>query len=694
MNGLFRFLVRHKYLVIIFMFLCCAASLLGIPLVKTSFEMSAFMPKGANSIAGSTIENKEFSASAQGYILIEGRENWQTKELKQRIEAVEGVKDAQWMDDVLDIYKPEEFLSEDALAQFNKGDATILIVSFEGEDQSDFSESAVNQISSMMEDGEYFGGSPVVLSELRETLQREQGLYLAIAGAILIAILAISLSSFIAPLLCIVNIGIAIVLNYGTNFLLRDQISFLTVAIAAILQLAISMDFSIFLIHRFEEDLITAKGDINAAMVSSMRSTLTAISSSALTDCAGFIALMFMQNQIGADIGIVLCKGVVFSLVISMTFLPCAILATYPLGKRKHRVLMPSLEKLSGPLIKYRFVLLAVVVAALIPGIIGSANQQYYYTSDKFMPENTQPIIATEKISDTFGITDTVHVLYQKALSGKELEAVAQIKALSGVRGVAAYSDSAAVVPDAFIPDALKDTYVGDTYRRFTVTMQPSMDNDTLFAAIGDVRAAAKAYFGEDSYVTGSYASAADMASTADTDNFIVDIISMAFIFLIIMIAFRSLLIPVFLVAVIKAAIYINVGWDFYFGDDMIFLTPVLVNSIQLGATVDYAILFTSRYIEFRRVTDSPKTAIKQAIATATKPMMTSVLTFYFATLSITAVSSIKATREIASVVGRGALISFVVIMFALPALFILFDKPLMFTTLALRKKKNRGMMK
>ena len=308
------------------------------------------------------------------------------------------------------------------------------------------------------------------------------------------------------------------------------------------------------------------------------------------------------------------------------------------------------------------------------------------------MPENTKPIMASKKISDTFGITDTVHVLYAKALADKEPEAVQNIKTLASVRDVSAYSDSAAaVVPDAFIPDVLKDAYVGETYRRFTVTKQPGMGNKTLFAAIGDVRAAAKTYFGEDSYVTGSYASAADMASTADTDNLIVDVISMVFIFIIIMIAFRSLLIPVFLVAVIKAAIYINVGWDFYLGYDMIFLTPVLVNSIQLGATVDYAILFTSRYIEFRRVTDDPKTAIRQAIATATKPMLTSVLTFYFATLSITTISSIKATREIASVVGRGALLSFVVIMFALPALFILFDKPLRATTLSLRKKKNRG---
>jgi len=689
MNALFKFLIRHKYLVIFAVLLACGASLLGIPLVETSFELSTFMPKDANSIAGNAIEDREFSSAEQAYVLLENKENWQVIALKQRIEDVEDVEKVVWLDDVLDIYTPEDFLSENALSQFKKGDSTILIIEFADENEESGN---IDKIAALIENGEYFGGQPVVLNELGQLLSREQGLYLLIAGAILIGILAISLSSYIAPLLCILNIGIAIVLNYGTNFMVKDQVSFLTIAIGAVLQLAVSMDFSIFLIHRFEEDLKLANGDVNAAMASSMRTTLTAISSSALTDCAGFMALVFMQNQIGADIGIVLCKGVVFSLIASMTFLPCAILATYPLGKRKHRVLMPSLEKVSNPLIKYRFMFLAVVIAALIPGIIGSQNQQYYYTSDKFMPEDTKPIIATEKIGDTFGTTNTVNVLYDRILASQESAATEEIEALKSVRDVSAYSDSAAAtVPDAFIPDALKDTYIGDTYRRFTVTMERGMDNDTLFAAIDDIRGIAKVHFGEDSYVTGAYASAADMASTADTDNMMVELISIAFIFVILLLAFRSLLIPVFLVLVIKAAIYINVGLDFYFGEDMIFLTPVLVNSIQLGATVDYAILFTSRYVEFRRSSVDAKQAIRQTIAAATRPMLTSVLTFYFATLSITMISSIKATREISSVVGRGALISFVVIMFALPALFILFDKPLRATTLSLCKKKNRG---
>jgi len=692
MNSLFRFFVRHKYLVIACVLLACGASVLGIPLEKTSFEMSDFMPKGANSAAGGEIEAREFSSCAQGYLLLENKENWRAEALKKRIEAIDGVKSVQWMDDTLDIYTPEAFLSEDVLSRFKKGDCTIMVISFEGGSRSDFSEDAVSEIGSLLEDGEYFGGQPVILSELRQTLHREQRLYLLIAGAILLGILAVSLSSYMAPLLCILNIGIAIVLNYGTNFLVRSQVSFLTVAIAAILQLAISMDFSIFLIHRFEEDLKNGGGNVSMAMVSSMRATLTAISSSALTDCAGFAALMFMQNQIGLDIGIVLCKGVVFSLITSLTFLPCAILATYGVGKRSHRVLMPSLGRLSDPLIKYRFVLLGVAAAALIPGIIGSQNLRYYYTSDKFMPEDAKPIVATEKISDTFGTTDTVHVLYRRTYAGEEEAAVRQIGALDSVREVSAYSNSeAAAVPDAFIPDAFKDAYIGDTYRRFTVTLRGGLDNDTLFAAIGDIRGIARSHFGDDSYVTGSYASAADMASTAKTDNMAVDVISVLFIFLIVMAAFKSLLIPVFLVAVIKAAIYINVGWGFYFGEDMIFITPVLVNSIQLGATVDYAILFTSRYVEFRWQSGDAKTAVRQAIAASTKPMLTSVLTFYFATLSITTVSSIKATREIASVVGRGALISFVVIMFALPALFILFDRPLRATTFSLRERRKKG---
>jgi predicted RND superfamily exporter protein len=283
-------------------------------------------------------------------------------------------------------------------------------------------------------------------------------------------------------------------------------------------------------------------------------------------------------------------------------------------------------------------------------------------------------------------------------MAAYEPEAAAAVRALENIRDVTALTDSAArSVPDGFLPDALKDQYVGDAHRRFTVTLARDLDNDALFSAIAGIRRTAGNYLGE-VYVTGSYAGAADMASTAEWDNTAVEFISMAFIFVILLIAYRSLLIPVFLVVVIKAAIYINVGIGWLTGQEMIFLTPVIVGSIQLGATVDYAILFTSRYLEFRQKTVDARQAIRETICAASRPMLTSVLTFFFATLSITIVSSVKATREIATVVGRGALISYVVILFALPALLMAFDRALMATTLPMRqfrqshkKIKDRG---
>jgi hypothetical protein len=686
MNTFFSLLIRQKYWVIALTVIAGFFALFGIPLTSTSFEFSAFMPQDANAIVGAQIEEQEFTSGTMAYVLLEGKESWRVKALKERIGQVEHVNRVSWMDDVLDIYTPEAFLSQQALEQYKKGNATVMVIEFAGEGAAP-PRGTIDQIEAMLTDGEYFGGAPVVLSSLKQTLDNEQTLYLAIAGGVLILLLAVSLSSYIAPLLCILNIGIAILLNYGTNFLVRSHVSFLTVAIAAILQLAISMDFSIFLIHRFEEDLGRMGGDTGKAMLSSMRATLTAISSSAMTDCAGFIALVFMRNQIGADIGLVLCKGVVFSLLASMTFLPCMILATYPLGKKRHRVLIPSFSKLAGPLVKYRYVLLALVAAALVPTVIGSANQQYYYTTEKFMPDDTPPIVATRKVGEAFGKTDAVSVLYKKELSGSERAAIEAMAALNNIRSVQGLSDSVETgIPELFVPDTLKELFVGDKYRRLTVTLERELDNDTLFAAVEDIRETARAHLGNEVYVSGSYASAADMASTAKRDNLVVELVSIAFIFVILLAAFRSLLIPVFLVIVIKAAIYINVGIDYYFGEDMIFLTPVLVGAIQLGATVDYAILFTSRYIEFRSRISDAKEAVRQTIGAAVRPMLTSVLTFFLATLSITVVSSIKATREIAMVVGRGALISFVVIMFALPALLILFDRPLAATTNALRK--------
>ena len=698
MDGFFSFIIRGKIIVIAFFILLCVPAGFGIGLAKTSFEISSFLPKDANSIKGTEIERQEFASGDQAYVLLEGKEAWQAVKLKSDIESVPGVESVEWMDDMLDIYKPEDFLSQQALEQYKKGDSTIMIITFVG-DMGDLAvEDAVKQISGMIEQGEYFGGMPVIVNELRTMLNREQSVYLGVAGGILILILAVSLSSYIAPLLCLVNIGIAILLNYGTNFIVMSRVSFLTVAIASVLQLAISMDFSIFLIHRFEEDLIPANGDTNKAMVSALHTTLVTISSSALTDCAGFIALMFMQNQIGADLGIVLCKGVLFSLITSLTLLPCLILATYRLGKRRHRALLPDFKRLSGPIVKLRYVLLAVAVVVFVPTFIGSANQQYYYTAENFMPDNTDPIIAANKISSVFGTTDKVSVLYDKNNAIYEQSAMDAIKRLDNIREVSGLSSSAgAGIPESFLPQRLKDAFAGGDYRRFYVTLEGNLANDALFSAIDGIKSTAEQYLG-DVYITGSNAVAADMASTADSDNLRVDIISIIFIFIIVAVSFKSLLVPLFLVMVIKGAIFINVGLNYFMGEEMIFLTPVFVGAIQLGCTVDYAILFTSRYFEFRHKTLDPKAAVRQAIVASTRPLLTSMLTFFFATLSITLISSIKATREIATVVGRGALISYIVIMFALPALFVLFDKPLLAITWEFRKHKkrpdqNEGMM-
>ncbi|MGI5850066.1 MAG: efflux RND transporter permease subunit, partial [Christensenellales bacterium] len=683
--------------VIIFFVIICIPAFFGISLVNTNFEISAFMPHNANSITGAQIENNEFSSSMLVYVLLEDKDNWQTLALKHRIETIKGVEKVNWMDDMLDIYTPEKFLSQKAVEQYKKGGSTLMIIEFYSDAAQETIDSAIGQITVLMQQGEYFGGPYVVIHELKNMLREEQALYLVMAGGILIILLAVSLSSYIAPFLCIINIGIAILLNYGTNFIVKDQVSFLTVAIAAIFQLAISMDFSIFLIHRFEEELSAANGDTKKAMISAMHTTLVTISSSALTDCAGFIALIFMHNQIGSDLGIVLCKGVIFSLILSLTFLPCMMLATYQIGKKKHRVLLPSFKKASGPLVKYRYMFLGIVIITLIPTLIASGKQDYYYTTENFMPGDTAPIVATKKISETFGTTDSVNVLYKKEMAGYEKTAIKKIAQIDNIREVKGLSDSVETgVPEGFLPDQLKKAYIGDEYRRFAVTLAGELDNTALFCAVEDIRSSAESSLGE-VYITGAYASAADMASTAAWDNVAVELISIAFIFIILLFAFRSLLIPVFLVIVIKAAIYINVGINYFSGEEMIFLTPVFVGAIQLGATVDYAILFTSRYFEFRHQTLDAAQAVRKTIGAAMRPMLTSVLTFFFSTLSITIVSSIKATREIATVVGRGALISFVVIMFALPALFVLFDKPLLATTQEFRKRfypkklKDRG---
>lgn len=695
LDKFFAFLIKHKIIVIVVFAVLSAAAFIGVSQVETSFDISAFMPGNANSVAGSSIEEEEFSTADKAYILLEDKQNWHVLKLKEDIAQLEGISSVEWMDETLDVYTPEAFLSQDALENYKKGNATILIVTFTEGDE-DVVNAAIADIGALMGEGEYFGGQPVVLDELRILIGEEMPVYLMIAGVILIGLLAISLSSYIAPILCMVNIGVAILLNYGSNFMIKENVSFLTIALAAVLQLAVSMDFSIFLIHRFEEDLQKNGGsDVTGAMSSSIRTTLTAISSSALTDCAGFMALVFMQNQIGADLGIVLTKGVLISLITSVTLLPCLILLTYKFGKKSHRVLIPSFKKIAKPLVKSRYVLIVLVIILVIPMILATGRQEYYYTAENFMPEDTKPIVATEKIGETFGMTDAVNVLYKKEMSVYERDAMDAIAKLDHIREVGGLSDNVPIgVPESFLPEAAKDAYVGENYRRFTVTTERDLDNKTLFGTVDAIRDTAGEILGE-VYITGGHASASDMASTAARDNRVVELLTMGFIFVILLIAFKSMLVPVFLVMVIKAAIYINIGISYFAGEEMIFLTPVLVGAIQLGATVDYAILFTSRYFEIRHKSVTARQAAIDTISSASKPMLTSVLTFFFTTLSITVVSSIKATVEVSAVIGRGSLISFAVIMFALPALFVLFDKPLRATTWEFRKAKkirNKGM--
>ena len=452
-TGFFSFLIKHKFFIIIFFILICIPAVFGIKLVDTNFEISAFMPEDANSMQGSIIEQREFSSGSLGYLLLEDKENWRAEELKRQIEGMDGIEKVDWIGDVLDIYTPEDFLPEEALDQYKKDGSAIMIITFDDEADKSMVDNAIDTISSMIQQGEYFGGSPMVIKDLQNMLGHEQPLYLLIAGGILILLLAVSLSSYIAPLLCIVNIGIAILLNYGTNFIVTDRISFLTVAIAAIFQLAVSMDYSIFLIHRFEEDLLKTKGNTEAAMVSAMRATLVAISSSSLTDCAGFVALVFMHNQIGADLGVVLSKGVIISLIVSLTFLPCLIFATYGLGKKRHRTLIPSFEKAAGPMVKVRYFLLAAVVIILVPTSIGGLEQDYYYTTEEFMPDDTSPIIAANRISETFGTTDKVYVLYKKDMAAFEQQAMDAIDGIDNIRSVDGISNSAeTLIPENFCP--------------------------------------------------------------------------------------------------------------------------------------------------------------------------------------------------------------------------------------------------
>jgi len=675
-----RFVVRHRKAVLVLFLILLIPSVLGMFLTRQNYDILSYMPGYLNSRQGEEILEENFNLSGQAFLVVKDREMWEVKDIKSRIEAVDGVKDVIWVDDFEDIILPMEFMNPDIRENFFSGRSTILQIQFVDNARSESTMRAINEIRKIIDRDMLFGGEPVIMNDLKVITSKEMVYYMVIAVISIYLILSASMTSFIEPLLFLVSIGIAILLNMGTN-IIKGEISFITASIAAVMQLGVSMDYSIFLLHRFEEER-QKHPNIDDAMVAAMSRTGVPVMGSALTTIAGFVALMFMKNGIGRDLGFVLAKGIIFSLLMNITVLPCLILMFSKYADRhRHQPIIPTFKRVSRWIVRFRWVFLVIIIVLAVPSFLAQRNLQYYYSIEHYLPENSRAAVDTDKIRESFMNTEVVYVVIPDEGAIKEKELINRIEVIDAVDSVAALSQQVDVtIPENFIPGDIRERYVKGNYRYFEVRLLTPADDPRTFEAVDRIREAAGEVFDE-YYVTGSPALTRDLAGLVEADNRMVSIISIGLILAIIGFSYMSLSLPFLLVLVIEMAIWINLSIPYFQGITVSSLTPIVIGAIQLGATVDYAILFTSRYKENRERIKDRLEAIRQTIEDTGRSVLTSALTMIAATLGIALIASIKATGELTMMIGRGAAISMAVIFLGLPSVFLIFDRLIGWTT-------------
>ncbi len=687
-----RIVVRHRKIIIVIYLLLLVPAAAGYLATGVNYDMLSYMPDYLNSRQGEEILEEEFAISGLGLLMARDKQLFEISSLTEEIKAVDGVREVDWLGSYSDIYVPPEFADPQIIERFSSGDTVLLQIKFAENARSEKTGTAVGEIRKITgaDRDLYFGGEPAVLADLQSGVEAEMFLYTAIALAMILLVLTLSSSLYLDPILFLAAVGVAIIINLGTN-IFQGEISFMTASIAAVMQLGISLDYAIFLMHRFEEEKMK-HNSAEEAMASTINKTAVTVAASGLTTIGGFTALLFMQNGIGSDMGLVLGKGIVVSLFVTLTLLPGLILVFYPFSSRYvHRILLPSFKPFSGLLVKYRWVFLAVFLVLTIPAFLGQNKVEYYYSNSHYLPRGSDAAAATEEILAEYGAIDVAYVVTPDTGRQQEYELVKQIKTIDNVDSVVALSEQVdPAIPEIIIPEEFLAEFKGNAYRNIMVFLAESDHEKELFSSVDSIREQAGTMH-EEYYVAGPSAQTRDMAAISVIDARTVALVSVAAIGIIIAVSTKSLTLPLILVLAVQLAIWINISILYYNDQAVSSLTPIIIGAIQLGATVDYAILFTHRYRENIALGIKRLEAAKKTIEDTGRPILTSALILFSATFSISLIAGIKTTREMTMLIGRGAMISMIVMFTLLPALLLAADKLIALTTPGWSRISRRG---
>lgn len=687
-----KWIAKHRILIVLIGILLLIPSVIGTIKTRINYDILSYLPESLETVKGQDVMVDEFGTGAFSMVVVEDMPLKDVQKLKNKFEEIEHVKKVLWYDDIADISVPTSMMPKDLKDIFFADDSTMMLVLFDNTTSSDEAMEAVTNMRAIADKQCFISGMSGVVTDIKNLCLQELPIYVAIAALFSFIVLEITGTSFVVPILFLLCIGISILYNMGTNIFL-GEISYLTQALVAILQLGVTMDYSIFLLDSFEENKKRFPGDKNRAMGHAISNTFKSIVSSSITTVAGFAALCLMTFALGKNLGIVMAKGVIIGVICCVTLLPAIILIFDPLiEKTKHKPLIKNTNRLSGFIIRHYKIWLAVFCIGLLPAVYGNNHTKIYYNIDKSLPSTLDSNVANKKLEDTFDMSTMHIIMMDKNISNankttlmKDIEKVDGVKWAFGLNSV-----FGANVPNSMIPKDVKDMLQSDEQELVFVCSKYSSATDESNSQIAAINDLVKKY-DSNGMVIGEAPLMKDLQDVTDIDLVNVNVASVAAIFIIIMLVFKSISVPIILVAVIEFAINVNMAIPFFQGIELPFVASIVVGTIQLGATVDYAILMTSRYQKERRKGFGKKEAVMNAHKACALSIMTSGFSFFAATFGVAWYSKVDMIGAICTLLSRGALISMACVIFILPAMFIIFDKVICKTSIDFLGEKAKA---
>ena len=687
-----QWLVKHKAIVLVLGVLLIIPCAIGFINTRVNYDILSYLPKDIDTMKGQDILKEEFGQGGFSFVMVDGMTDKEVAETADKLAEVDHDSKVICYQSLTDLNVPKEVLPQKVYDMFNKGDTTMMAVLFDDTTSADVTLEAIDKMRDITSEQCFISGMSAITTDMKHLSDSESIIYSVIAVILVSIVLIFAMDSFLIPVFFMLSIGLAIVWNLGTNFMM-GEISFITQALALVLQLGVTMDYSIFLYHSYKEQLQYYPDDHNEAMAHAITATISSVVGGSTTTIAGFLAMCFMSFTLGLDLGIVMSKGVVCGVIACVTVLPAMILMfDKAIEKTSHKDLMPSFSKTSNFISKHSWIFITMALVLLIPAYYGYKNYNVYYKLDSTLPSDLQSVVANSKLQEEFNMNSTHILMADASLDAKQARnMIDEMNDVDGVQYAVGFNSLVgSAIPEEVIPDSVKEVLKGDEYQLILIGSEYEVATDEVNNQVAELNDIAAKY-DDKAMLIGEAPATKDLITITDHDFQVVSILSIAAVFLIILVSFKSISLPIILVSVIELAIMINLGIAYFTNTDLPFIASVVIGTIQLGATVDYAILMTTRYRTERYSGKDKKEAVGIALNTSIKSIVTSALGFFAATVGVAVYSKIGLISSLCMLLARGALISMVIVATGLPSLLLLLDKIICKTSAGFIPKEKKS---